>query len=303
MHTFLSFLFLTLAAVVSVVRGPTEDGLTFAIAPFVLPLIGAGLGFASSFFGPKNQTSTSTTTLDPATQRWLEQYRQQAFQNYQNSGALNPYAQSAYDRFSQGAGGLNFGMRTGLGGLDEYMNPYLQDVIGSTQGDFDRLRGQALTRSAQEATSRGAFGGSRSGILQAMSLDDVGRREASTLADLRYKGYQSAVEQMMAERERMLGVGQWGGEGMAGIGKDFDANRRAAMEAMGFGLTFGGSSTRSSTPIYRNPIAGALGGASLGLSMGGGGTQRAFIPDFAATMPGPVQWPRFGSSARFGFGG
>lgn len=247
--------------------------------PLLLPLaIGAGAGALSSLFGPRQQTSTQTTTLDPRTQAALDAFRRNAGDVYGRfaGASASPYA---------------FAGQTGLGGIEQYFNPFQQNVIGGLQSDFDRQRALSGRAADAEATSAGAFGGSRAAVLRALGQRDIGQQEAQTLGQFRYQGYGDALNQLLAERQRQFGMGQ-----------QFDANMFNALALQQGGLGFGGQTTTSAQPIYRNPIAGALGGMSTvaGLlgpnAFGGGGGPTSFAP----TSRAPLQFPQFGSG---GFGG
>lgn len=77
--------------------------------------------------------------------------------------------------------------------IQNFLNPFMDEVVGAQQQTFDRQRQRALDMAAQEATQAGAFGGSRSGILQAEALGGVNRNEAQSLANLRRAGFSEAV--------------------------------------------------------------------------------------------------------------
>lgn len=87
-----------------------------------------------------------------------------------------------------------------------FFNPFQQQVVDATRGDFAQLRQEALNRTRQEATLGGGFGGTRMAVLAGSRLGELDRAEASQLAGLRYGGYQNAVTQgtAYAERQRQL---------------------------------------------------------------------------------------------------
>ena len=76
--------------------------------------------------------------------------------------------------------------------LSPYMNPYQQDVINSTLSDLQRQQQIADTNANAQATAAGAFGGSRSAVLQNLTDDSYARSQASTLANLNQSNYSQA---------------------------------------------------------------------------------------------------------------
>ena len=244
-------------------------------APF-LPLAGGLLGGLLGGGSQQGPPVTSTVTPDDASTRWLEQYRTFANQNYQSvAGGPNPNLQGAQNAFSTLAGGAGAGMQMGLGGLDQYLSPYLDEVIGSARRDiFDPQRDAASLRANDLATKAGAFGGDRSAILQAEMLRDVNRNEASTLSGLRESGYQNAVNQLLSERARVGGLGLAGAQGLFGLGQYGDQRMQQALQALLAGFPGGGMTTAQNT--FTNPFANILGGVTTGFDIldrlkGGGG--------------------------------
>ena len=192
--------------------------------------------------GGGDQTVTTRTEIDPATQNFLDQYRQaatQGFEQFRDQGAapgvgagfgevqqgfrglgeLNPALQQAREGFGGLTGGLNFAQQTGLGGIGEYFDPYQQEVIGGFQGDVQRQRELSAGRAADVATQAGAFGGNRGAVLEAQGLRDINQMEQQQLGQLRSQGFGSAADRMMQERQRMGGLGMAGLQGLQGIGR------------------------------------------------------------------------------------
>jgi hypothetical protein len=234
------------------------------------------VGLLGSLTGPKSQTQTNTTstTLDPALQRYLQTYRAGAgglFNQYQ-SGQLNPALQGYGDTARQLTSNLGFASRTGLGDISGYMDPYQQDVIGGVQADFANQRAGALNTAADLATKSGAFGGSRDAILRAQALRDVNQNESGTLANLRYSGFNDAAARLQADRAMAANLGLAGFQGQGNLGQFMDQRTLQALQAMQGGLLGGSNTTTTSTmPINRNPFLGALGGATTAYGMFGNG--------------------------------
>jgi hypothetical protein len=199
--------------------------------------------------------------------------------------------------------GLERAGETGLGGIGDYFDPFQSQVIGGVQSSFDRLRGQASKQAEQEATAAGAFGGSRSGILEAERLRGLDEAEAQQIGQLQSQGFGRAADRLMAERQRLGGLGLAGIQNLYNVGQFaggqqfqgqlaglqgrqglMDYARRVQMQQQGapfqnyqqaLGLLsptlgIGGSTQQSTTPLQGGgPLQGALGGAAAGFGFGG----------------------------------
>ena len=110
---------------------------------------------------------TQTNAVDPGTARWIEAYRQQAAS-------------------AQGPG-------TGLGQVQDYMNPYQQNVVQGIQTEGNRQLGLVNNQAASMATAQGAYGGSREAVLRAQMANDVNRNTQNAVANANATGYQNAL--------------------------------------------------------------------------------------------------------------
>ena len=77
--------------------------------------------------------------------------------------------------------------------IGAYQNPYTQQVIDTTLADLDRSRQMAIGRDQDRAIGAGAFGGSRSGILEAETNRAFADQAARTAAGLRQGGFDRAT--------------------------------------------------------------------------------------------------------------
>ena len=162
-----------MAATAYVYLQPADTGVVLAIDPLTVGLIGAGA--LGGLFGGGGQKQT--TQLDPATQRYLEQF-------------LRPGA--------QGFSGLLGGGITGEDvtfdpeSFRAFMDPYQQEVIDAANADFDVARDRAGLSARQEAAMAGSARGSRGAVLQAQRESQIDRQRASTIAGLRSAGFEQA---------------------------------------------------------------------------------------------------------------
>lgn len=83
--------------------------------------------------------------------------------------------------------------------INDYMNPYTQNVIDTTMGDLDMARQNAINNTGVAAGRGGAFGGDRHGIMEAQNNNDYMQNVARTSSQLRNQGYQNAQNAAMSD--------------------------------------------------------------------------------------------------------
>ncbi len=92
--------------------------------------------------------------------------------------------------------------------IGAYQSPYQQQVIDLAMGDIQRQADIARTGAQERAIRAGAFGGSRSALLESESQRPYAEKMARTAAGLRQSGFQqaqAAAERDLA-RQQQLGV-------------------------------------------------------------------------------------------------
>jgi len=81
-----------------------------------------------------------------------------------------------------------------IGDVNQWMNPYQQEVIDAATADINASRDQAANQQRQAMLARGALGGSdRRGIHDAELQGQYDRTLATTLGGLRQSGYNRAL--------------------------------------------------------------------------------------------------------------
>jgi hypothetical protein len=80
-----------------------------------------------------------------------------------------------------------------LTNLDQYQNPYTNQVVNSALNDFDVNAGHTLGQQRLDMGGSGAFGGSGGALTQSMTADTLARARASTDAGLRDQGFNTAA--------------------------------------------------------------------------------------------------------------
>ena len=167
-----------------------------------------------------------------------------AGQGSKGGGAVVPVAnqQNAYQPFNvnqaastglQNAMGATQAAVAGPLNVSAYMNPYQQEVIDLTQSDIERQRQMAMNTMGAQATRANAFGGSRQGVAEGVTNAEYGRMAANAIAPMRMQGYNTAMNQAMADRAARLGAAQQLG-GLAG--QAFNTGRAINQDMMTQGL-------------------------------------------------------------------
>jgi len=215
--------------------------------------VGAGaLALGGGLGGNKPTSSTTSTAIDPemkaAYLRNLEEARATAAGLGQRQFAEFP--------------SYNLGM------VQQYMNPYQEEVINNAMKDIERQRQIQTAAEGAQATASRAFGGSRQAVQRAL-VDEAALRQSGALgAQLRQQGFTQAQNLALQQEQLRRAYEQ----------QKLDAARNLGLERLNVAqgalslqpANLGGTTT---TPIYRNQTAsalgGALGGAQIGNLLGG----------------------------------
>tara|TARA_R100000654_G_scaffold7326_5_gene18170 strand:- start:1827 stop:3200 length:1374 start_codon:yes stop_codon:yes gene_type:complete len=210
-----------------------------------------GAGGAAQLAGQQGQAAMDAFT--PAQQEAMigtalgAQMGQQAaiggMQGIQDQlAATNPYLASSVANVDQAA---QFGMdsaRLGQAGLagtaaqydptsaQAFMDPYEDAVVQQALDDVARAGAIAGQADAARAVGAGAFGGSRSGIVDSERGRNILEQQAKTAAALRSQGFGQAVQQSMAAQEAALkrqqqAAGMLGQLGQAGAASGLQAGQ------------------------------------------------------------------------------
>ena len=170
---------------------------------------------ASAFVAPLNQEQNAATAQ-------TNQYANAA------QPAIN-YAQQGYtpEGFQQGVQG--------------YMNPFLQNAMGSTAAQMNNVNQQQQQQLLGTAIQQGAFGGDRGNVAQAALMNQQNLAEGQTLGNMASQGFQSAAQNYQT------GLGQIGALGVQGQ----QAGLQGAQAMMGAG-TLGQQTTQAGQSALYN---------------------------------------------------
>ncbi len=80
-----------------------------------------------------------------------------------------------------------------LTNLQDYMNPYINDVVDTSLSGFDEDRGRIEAQQAAAAARSGAFGGSRFGVQEGITQGELGRQRADLEAGLRSDAFNTGA--------------------------------------------------------------------------------------------------------------
>jgi len=239
--------------------GSTQTGLlqgayNWATASPSNMLTAASLGLtAAKALGSNTPTSsTATTSVDPeikaAYLRNLEEARATA-------AGLAPKQFAPYAEYN-------------LGMVQQYMNPYEQQVIQGTLGDIERARQGQISAEGAAATAAKAFGGSRQGVTRSLVDEAALRNATNAVAQLRNTGFAQAQNLGLSQQQLKQQYEQ----------QKLDAARNLGLERLNvaqgaLSLQPANIGSSQTTPLYQNTTAsalgGALGGAQLGKLIGG----------------------------------
>lgn len=127
--------------------------------------------------------------------------------------------QTSASLFNQAAQGPN---------VQQFMNPYTQQVVDTTMGDMNRGREMAVNQIGAQATQAGAFGGSRHGVAEAETnrgfFDTMGR----TMAGIRSDGFNTAMGNAFQNQQNQS---QLAGQGFGfGMGVNQQQMQQGAMQ-------------------------------------------------------------------------
>lgn len=119
---------------------------------------------------------------------------------------LDPsYLQHANDATSSVGGVLNSNPLTAAD-IQQYMNPFQSNVIDASINENERARQIAQNQMNMQNTAGSAFGGSRSGVANALTNEAYDRNNQSNIANLNAANYSQAQNASLAAKNLTLGA-------------------------------------------------------------------------------------------------
>ena len=140
-------------------------------------------------------------------------------------GSFQPFLQQGGQAIGQGIGAVGAGLgtigsaigQTAQAGFDpssyqQFMDPFTEDVIATTQADIARQGAMQQNQLGASAVGQGAFGGSRQGIAQGEIARNVMDQQARTGAQLRSQGFAQAQNLAQQQASQALRQAQLTGQ-------------------------------------------------------------------------------------------
>ena len=238
-------------------------------------LLGAGVSALGSLNAPKEATTQSN--IDPQLKAEylanIERAKQTAadlgVRQFAEPGAMYTGAEQQL---------YNLGMTPfGAADIERFYNPFQEQVVQGALGDIERTRQMQEQANMEQATRARAFGGSRQGVVSGMTNEAALRQAATTGAQLRSAGFNTAANLGLAARPMDIA----GLQTSLGLGTTRTALEQARLDALrnlgterlqmtsgalGIGIPNLGSS--STQPLYSNTAGSALSGGLTGAYIG-----------------------------------
>ena len=267
-----------------------------------LPYITAGATAYGAIKGGGDKT-TQSSTVDPATQaRYDDLYNRakgvagQPFTPYTGArvAGFNPDQLAGFDATRNMFGrSLSFdptgqlnNLAQGPLNIQQFQNPYTDQVINNTLSDLNDARQMQIQSDQDAAIGRGAFGGSRSALLESETNKKFADVAGRTAGNLRQSNFNNAANLAMGDRNFRAGIfgnqlaDQYRGLGLlSGIGNQqqllgqagLDANYNEFMRALNYGpqqigllsgAVFGGTPGETRTSSTDQGLLGRIGDAA-----------------------------------------
>ena len=146
-------------------------------------------------------------------------------------GAYQPFIEGAPDQSTAAQQALTSGLQfLQPDAIQQFQNPYQQQVIDSAMTQLDRQADIARQGDAAKAIQSGAFGGSREGVQRAERDRNLQQVKADTLSKLLASGYGSALQAAQNAGRLSGGLGQAFGT-LSGVTSDVGRLQQALGQA------------------------------------------------------------------------
>ena len=136
-------------------------------------------------------------------------------QTQQGLGAVNQYA-SAAQPYLQQAGQMTQAAATPVtptpfsaSAVNQFENPFTQDVVDTTQAEFNNQNQQQAQFLNSQNIGAGAFGGDRAGVSQGILAGQQQLTEAPVIAGLNQANYNQALAEFNNQQQTALGAGEF----------------------------------------------------------------------------------------------
>lgn len=139
--------------------------------------------------------------------------------------------------------------------IDDYMNPYIQNVENRAIDNLERSRQIATNQIGDAAAAAKSYGGSRQAILEGVQAAETARAAGDMSAQLRADAYNNAAGLIQGDQNRALQAAQ--------------ANQAAGLQASQYGLQAGMANASNALAASQANQQAGLQNAGLGLQAQG----------------------------------
>lgn len=167
----------------------------------------AGVGSAQAMLNRPAQSYTGELSAG------LNQFQTDAGNMFRDAiGQYQPYIDQARATIQSGLQAAPQieaqSLRSGLSGISDYMNPYVQNVVDSVSDMSRRNLDRALTQTADQAIAARAFGGSRHGVQEGVATAQNNRDTNNLIANLLSSGYDRATNMLGTDIQNNMSAQQ-----------------------------------------------------------------------------------------------
>lgn len=168
---------------------------------------GASPDMLAAYGGARNLESTYLPSFNQASQSYIDAL------NRANT-AVSSYDPNAVEKWTDAS-------------RQEYMSPYIQDVVNRAQAAAQRNFAESQGGRSAAAAKAGAFGGSRAAIADEVARRNYDQQFMDTTAQLMNQGYTNAQAQFEADRRARENARQFGADlGLRGAGLGLQAGQQ-----------------------------------------------------------------------------
>jgi len=161
------------------------------------------------FAAPSDRTTAAETAIynnnansQQNAYNWAGQLMNQGNQ-YQSTG---PTATSYGNANANLAGPVNYSGKSFADNMQQFQNPYTDQVVNQSLKDLDRARKMTANEISSSAAKQGAFGGSRAALMQSENNRNFLDRAGALSGQLRQQGFNTASQMAQDEQMKRLGL-------------------------------------------------------------------------------------------------
>jgi len=156
--------------------------------------------------GPANVrgAQASAAQLGASPEAVAQQFQGPGAVGYDQAKAERVSAPQLQDLSMQAAGNVGTQSFNQPGTAGQFMDPYMQNVVGIQQREAQRTADIAGTQRAGQAVKSGAFGGSRAGLMEAEAARNLATQKGDIQAQGQQAAFQNARQQFNTEQNARL---------------------------------------------------------------------------------------------------